>query len=185
MTLPVAQSPVAPLPVSLLPLTLEYHVAALQAVYTATPSYWQMYNLPNSPADQAERDLRTVAETPGRYLLGIVRRVVADDASAGAVLIGSIDLRLHWPAPDEAYVGLLIVAESYQRQGVARQAWQLVEPWLTGTAQMHKARLGVEQFNPHALQFFQHVGFALTGDAERIKVGDKFVRLLYMEKNYQ
>jgi len=177
--------PVSSQPVSLLPLSLEYHVAALQAVYSATPSYWQMYNRANSPADQAERDLRAVAETSGRYLLGIVRRVIADDASAGATLIGFIDFRLHWPAPDAVYVGLLMVAEPYQRQGIARQAWQLLEPWLTESAQMHKARLGVEQFNPHALQFFQQIGFALTGDAERIKVGDKFVRLLYMEKVYR
>ena len=177
--------PISPLPISLLPLSLEYHVAALQTVYAATPSYWQMYNRPNSPADQAERDLRAMAETPGRYLLGIVCRVVADDASAGATLIGIMDFRLHWPAPDEVYVGLLMVAEPYQRQGIASQAWQLVEPWLTETAHMYKARLGIEQFNPRALQFFQHVGFTLTGDADRIKVGDKFVRLLYMEKEWQ
>lgn len=169
-------------PISLLPLSIELHGAALQAVYAATPGYWQLYNLPSSPANQAERDLRAGVETPGRYMLGIVRRLVADDASAGAELIGLVDFRLDWPEPAVVYLGMVMVAEPYQRQGVATQAWRLLEPWLADTARMHKARLGVEQFNPHALQFFQQLGFALTGDADRIKVGDKFVRLLYMEK---
>ncbi|MFN8487331.1 MAG: GNAT family N-acetyltransferase [Caldilineaceae bacterium] len=169
-------------PISLLPLSVELHSAALQAVYAATLGYWRMYNLPSSPADQAERDLRAGAETAGRSLLGIVRRLVADDASAGAELIGVVDFRLHWPEPDLVYLGMVMVAEPYQRQGVASQAWQLLEPWLAETAHIPKARLGVEQFNPHALQFFQRLGFMLTGDADRIKVGDKFVRLLYMEK---
>jgi len=173
------------LPISLLPLSLDYHIGALQAVYQATPSYWRLYNLASSPPDQAERDLRAAAETPGRYLLGIVQRIVADDPGAGAELIGIVDFRLHWPAADVAYVGLLLVAEPYQRQGIASQAWQLLEPWLNTTAQMQKVRLGVEQFNPHALKFFEHLGFRLTGEADRVKVGDKLVRLLYMEKAWQ
>ena len=80
---------------------------------------------------------------------------------------------------------MLLVAEPYQRQGIGRQAWQWLEPWLTTTAHMTKARLGVEQFNPSALKFFEQLGFALTGAADRIKTGDKFVRLLYMEKELQ
>jgi RimJ/RimL family protein N-acetyltransferase len=173
------------LPISLLPLSLEYHLAALQQVYRATQGYWQLYQLPGNPVDQAERDLRVADETPGRYMLGIVRRLVEADPSAGAELIGIVDFRLDWPMTAVAYVGMLLVAEPYQRQGIGRQAWQLLEPWLTTTAQMTKARLGVEQFNPPALKFFEQLGFALTGTADRIKTGDKFVRLLYMEKELQ
>ncbi|MCX6046495.1 MAG: GNAT family N-acetyltransferase [Chloroflexi bacterium] len=168
--------------ISLLPLSPEYHTAALQQVYHATPGYWQLYGLPGSPADQAARDLQTAAETPGRYLMGIVRRLVADDPTAGVELIGFIDFRLAWPDPDIVYIGMVMVAEPYQRNGIGQQAWHLLQPWLATTAQMSKARLGIEQFNPHALQFFEQIGFQLTGASERVKIGDKFVRLLYMEK---
>ena len=76
----------APVTISLAPLSLEWHVDALQQVYLATPGYWAMYNLLTAPAGQAESDLRTAAETPGRTLVGIVRRVEDGEATgAGGV----------------------------------------------------------------------------------------------------
>src|SRR5690606_22747539 len=83
--------------ISLLPLSAEYHTEALQQVYRATPRYWQMYHLPGSPEGQAARDLEAAQETPGRHLMGIVRRLVADDPAAGVEMVGMVDLRLHWP----------------------------------------------------------------------------------------
>ena len=170
-------------PISLQPLSQEYHILALQALYEQTPSYWQMYGMAACPENQAERDLKAGDETPGRYMMGIVRRVDAADARAGAALIGVLDFRLHWPQEKTAYIGMIMVADSYQRQGVATQAWQLLEPWLAETAQMETLRLAVEQFNHRSLPFFQHLGFQLTGEANRMKVGERLVRLLYMEKS--
>jgi RimJ/RimL family protein N-acetyltransferase len=167
--------------VSLIPLTLEDHVDALQQVYRATPGYWQMYSLPSSPAGQAERDLQAAQETPGRTLMGIVQRT-ADDGTSAPEMIGMIDFRLHWPDEGTVYVGLMMVAQPYQRRGIGSQAWRLLEPWLAGPAQITKARLGVEQFNPGALQFFQHLGFTLTGESNRVRSGMRWVRVLYMEK---
>ncbi len=172
------------LPLSLLPLSLEHHRAALQGVYAATPAYWDLYNWPSAPPNQAEHDLAAAAETPGRTLLGIARRLDADDPQVGAELIGVIDFRLHWPGQQIASIGMFMIAEPFQRQQIGTQAWRLLAPWLAGPAGMHKARLGVEQFNPHALQFFLHIGFQLTGQTDRHRVGDKFVRLLYMEQEW-
>lgn len=183
--------------ISLVPLSLDLHVAALQELYRNTPGYWALYHFPSAPAGQAENDLRTAAVTPGRSLMGIVQplrapipatAVGANGAEHGGAhgaageLIGLLDFRLHWPATRTAYIGMLMVAESYQRQGLGTQAWRLLQPWLATTAEMQRARLAVEQFNPIALQFFQRLGFQLTGEANRTKVGDKFVRLLYMEQ---
>lgn len=171
--------------ISLVPLSLEWHVDALQQVYLATPGYWAMYNLLTAPAGQAEHDLRAAAETPGRTLMGIVHRVGSGEsngeAAADLELIGLVDFRLQWPNEGVVSIGMVMVAEPYQRLGVATQAWQLLKPWLAGQVQMQQARLTVEQFNPGALKFFERLGFALTGEANRIKVGDKFVRLLAME----
>jgi RimJ/RimL family protein N-acetyltransferase len=163
-------------------LTSEDHHDALQAVYQATPGYWAMYNWPGVPAGQAASDLQAVAETPGRYMLGIVRRLQAADPTAGAELIGVVDFRLHWPASQTVYIGMVMVSAAWQRQGIGAKAWHLLEPWLAKQAQMHKARLAVEQFNHVGHPFFARLGFQLTGESNRLKVGEKFVRLLYMEK---
>lgn len=183
--------------ISLVPLSLDLHSAALQELYRNTPGYWALYHFPTAPAGQAENDLRTATVTPGRTLMGMVQplRAPIPAAAAGAngeehegrpgaagELIGLLDFRLHWPAPHTVYIGMLMVAEAYQRRGLGTQAWRLLQPWLATTAGMQTARLAVEQFNPAALQFFQTLGFQVTGEANRIKVGDKFVRLLYMEQ---
>lgn len=169
--------------VSLLPLSLEHHVAALQQVYRLTPGYWKMYHLPAAPADQGEQDLKAMEAEPGRYGMGILLPNEPNDPEAGAQLVGVIDFRLHWPGENVAYLGMLMVAEPFQRQGIGSEAWRLLEPWLVEAAQMERVRLGVEQFNPDALQFFQSLGFRLTGDSQRVKSGKRLVRLLYMEKD--
>jgi RimJ/RimL family protein N-acetyltransferase len=168
--------------ISLLPLDAEYHAPALQAVYAATPGYWQMYELDGPPPSQAEDDLKAANETPGRYLLGIVKRVDEQDPGAGAEMIGLVDLRLHWPEEGVATLGMLMVAGPYQRQGVGAQAWSLLSPWLAASAGITSARLSVEQFNIPALKFWEAMGFALTGASDRVRSGDQFVRLLYLEK---
>ena len=172
--------------ISLAPLSIEWHVPALQQVYLATPGYWQLFNFLTVPPGQAEHDLQTVAETPGRTLLGIVRQTEQEsgaeaDQTGSVELVGVLDFRLHWPSEHVVYVGMVMVAEPYQRQGIGTQAWALLKPWLVEQAKMQRARLAVEPFNPTALQFFESLGFTLTGESDRIKVGDKFVRLMYME----
>ncbi len=177
--------------ISLAPLNAADHTQALQQVYRATPRYWRLYDLDAAPDGQAARDLHEATETPGRYLLGIIRRIEAQnagDAMAGGApqprgeLIGMTDFRLHWPQAGMAYLGLMLVAEPWQRQGVGAQAWRLLAPWLVQTAGIETARLGVEQFNLGALLFFQALGFALTGAGRRVDAGGKPVRLLEMEQ---
>jgi RimJ/RimL family protein N-acetyltransferase len=187
----------APL-ISLLPLNRADHADALQAVYRASPAYWQMYHLPSSPAGQAAVDLEAAASTPGRTLMGIVRQIEADiegddvkasagvstetsGAEIGVEMVGVVDFRLHWPDADIVYLGMIMVAEAYQRQGIGRAAWRLLAPWLAKGAQMRVARAGIEQFNPSGLQFLQALGFQLTGGSDRVQSGKRWVRLLYME----
>lgn len=182
--------------ISLMPLTRTLHVGALQHLYRATPSYWAMYNYLQAPPGQAANDMQAAEATPGRYLMGIVQpsdvtiaRSEAQNASepvppqqsGTGQLIGLIDFRLDWPENATVYLGMVMVAERYQRQGIGTAAWQLLRPWLQTEGKMTKARLAVEQFNTKGLQFFQSLGFQLTGDADRLKVGERFVRLLYME----
>ncbi len=168
--------------ISLIPLEPDLHEAALQRVYELTPGYWQMYHLPAVPEGQAGRDLAAIQEDPGRYGLGILLPNRPGDPQAGAQLVGLVDFRLHWPREGTVYIGMIMVAEPFQRRRIGTAAWHLLEPWLAGEAGMTLARLGVEQFNIPALKFYQSLGFALTGESHRIRSGKRFVRLLYMEK---
>jgi RimJ/RimL family protein N-acetyltransferase len=114
-------------------------------------------------------------------MLGIVRRIADDDPQVGVEMVGVVDFRLHWPDPAVVYLGMVMVAEPVQRQGIATQAWRVLAPWLAQGAGMTTARVGVEQFNPGALRFFQHIGFSLTGESNRVQSGKRRVRLLYLE----
>lgn len=167
--------------ISLLPLDPAYHTAALQRVYESTPDYWRLYRLTAAPSDRAAHDLCEAAQTPGRVLTGIVRRIHPDSPQSDAELVGLLDFRLAWPDQDCAYLAMLMVAKPYQRRGIGSQAWQLLKPWLAQTAQMERVRTGVEQFNFKALRFFQAQGFALSGEADRIRIADRLIRLLYLE----
>lgn len=175
--------------ISLLPLTLDQHSELLQAVYRAAADYWALYGLREAPANQALHDLREAATTPGRTVMGIVRPVSTssnghdEQRTRGAVeMVGMLDIRLHYPGDTIASLGMIVVAQAVRRQGIARAALGYLEPWLAASAGMRTLRLGVEQFNPGALAFFQAAGFVVTGQAARHQVGEKFVRLLYMEK---
>lgn len=168
--------------ISLLPLDTTLHASALQRVYELSPAYWAMYHMAQAPAGQAARDLAAIDDEPGRMGLGIAAANEPGNAAAGAQLVGMIDFRLQWPDPDMAYIGILLVAEPFQRQRVGSEAWALLEPWLADEANLRAVKLGVEQFNPGALRFFQSLGFSLTGEAQRIRSGKRLVRLLAMEK---
>jgi RimJ/RimL family protein N-acetyltransferase len=166
--------------ITLLPVNAALHTAALQAVYAAAPGYWRLYHRPGPPEDHALHELAAVQTTPGRALLAIVRPLDHDDPAQGAEMIGVLDFRLHWPEAGVAYLALVLVAEALQRQGVGTQAWSLLKPWLANAAGIHTVRTGVEQFNVVALKFWEAQGFTLTGESDRLRVGEKFVRLLYM-----
>ncbi len=166
--------------ITLMPLDPTLHTEALQAVYLAAPGYWRMYRLDAPPPNYAAEELAAVADETGRSLLGILRRIDRTDPEAGAELIGVLDFRLHWPEEGVAYIGQLLVAEALQRQGIGAQAWSLLKSWLAASASVQNVRVGVEQFNVVALKFWETQGFALTGESDRMRVGEKFVRILYM-----
>jgi RimJ/RimL family protein N-acetyltransferase len=171
------------LAVTLVPLSSEHHVDALQQVYRSVPTFWQRYGLIAPPDGQAKRDLSEAETTAGRTMMGIVRRLEDEGLETGFEMIGLVDFRLYWPRQEAAYVGMIMVAEALQRQGVGTQAWQLLADWLSDSTSVEIVRLGVEQNNPGALHFFRVIGFELTGETNRISVGEKWLRLLYMEQS--
>lgn len=172
-----------PTPISLIPLNKDDHVEAVQEVYARTARFWQMYELAGAPPTQAKEEMKEVANTPDRFMLGIVRRLDRTNPQAGGEMVGLIDFRLHWPEEQMAYIGRIMVAEPYQRRGIGRKAWRLLVNWLRRETKIQTVRVGVEQFNAGGLKFFNEIGFELTGAADRIRSGERFIRILYMEND--
>lgn len=169
-------------PITLIPLSAPEHVSLLQAVYEAVPLYWRQFQQPGAAPDQAAQELAAVSATPGRAIMGILHPMGAENSNAELEMIGMVDFRLHYPHEGAATVGLLLVAQPYQRQGIGRQCWLMLEQWLARSARMKTAHAAVEQFNTVGLKFFLSMGFSLTGGARRLRVGDRFIRLLDLEK---
>ncbi|MCB0043821.1 MAG: GNAT family N-acetyltransferase [Caldilineaceae bacterium] len=167
---------------SLMPLRADAHRNELTRLYRAVPAYRAQQGLSGNPYLLAEQDLRAAEAAADRALLGILRAVDAQNPAAGAELVGIVDFRRHWPQEGVATLGALLVAEQWQRQGIGRQAWGLLEPWLADQADISRVVAGVEQFNPGGLRFLQALGFTLTGEAERVRLGDRLVRRIMMEK---
>ncbi len=168
--------------ITLIPLSAPHHATLLQSVYDATPGFWNSYGQPAASQRQAAHDLTAASEMPGRTIMGIIRRLDAADPNAGMEMVGMIDMRLHYPTERTVAVGLMMVAQPYQRQGIGRQAWSLLEAWLAHAGGVSTARATIEQFNTAGLKFFTSLGFHLTGEANRLPVGDQLIRILSMEK---
>jgi len=73
-----------------------------------------------------------------------------------------LDLWLHQPEPGTAHVGLLLVAERLQGQGLGAEATAALERSL-GAAGFRLLRLSVGDENPGAHAFWERVGFAPIG----------------------
>ncbi|WP_423225644.1 GNAT family N-acetyltransferase [Candidatus Amarolinea aalborgensis] len=164
-------------PVSLRPLGAD-DVIAVQAVYEATPGYFELMTGAPAPAYEAQREFDNLARQPGRLWLGLF---VPDEAGLPD-LIGLLDLRLGFPEPQIVTLGLLLVCEARQRQGFGSQAYRLIEGWLRqqgfSAVELHVAgqAFGVQQF-------WRRLGFEFTGQQRRVALGRKSVRLLALSKS--
>ena len=166
-------------PVSLRPLGADDGIA-VQAVYEATPGYFEMMSGAPAPAYEAQREFDNLARQPGRLWLGLF---VPGEAGLPD-LIGLLDLRLDFPEPQIATLGLLLVCEARQRQGFGSQAYRLIEGWLRqqgfSAVELHVAgqAFGVQQF-------WRRLGLEFTGQQRRMALGRKSVRLLALSKSLE
>jgi len=153
-------------------------VIAVQAVYEATPGYFEMMTGAPAPAHEAQREFDNLARQPGRLWLGLF----VPDAAGLPDLIGLLDLRLDFPEPQVVTLGLLLVCEARQRQGLGSQAYRLIEGWLRqqgfSAVELHVA---AQAFG--AQQFWRRLGFEFTGQQQRVAVGVKSLRMLALSKS--
>jgi GNAT superfamily N-acetyltransferase len=135
-------------------------LAALQAVLEAAPRYFEMVT--GAPAGRTEAQSTLSALPPGRSYAD--KRVFG--LYAGDEMIGVADVVRGWNAPGKAILGLLLLAEPWQRRGIGRAFEALVERRIAEWPEIETLRVAVATTNRQALAFWRSVGFRETGEVK-------------------
>jgi len=146
------------------PLTLRLltgkadEMAALQRVLEAAPAYF--HTVTGMPPGPAEAQSTFTALPPGKGY---------DDKRvwglyAGNDMIGCADVIRGYPVRDKAVIGLLLLAESWQRRGFGRAFALLVEQMIAAWTEITTLRIGVVLQNAGALAFWRTLGYVETGE---------------------
>jgi GNAT superfamily N-acetyltransferase len=133
-------------------------MAALQAVLEAAPRYFEA--VCGGPPGPAEAQSTFTALPPGRSYDD--KRVFG--LYAGDAMIGAADVVRGWNAPDKAIIGLLLLAEGWQRRGIGRAFAALIEQAILAWPEIATLRVGVVASNPDALAFWRRLGYRETGE---------------------
>ena len=147
-------------------------MAALQNVLEAAPTYFQIVG-GVSPGPAEAQSLFT-ALPPGK---GYDDKFVWGFYS-GAAMIGCADVIRGYPTPDKAVIGLLLLAEPWQRRGLGRAFATLVEQAIAGWSTIAQLRIGVALANSRALGFWQRMGYVETGEVKLSDPGQVPVAVL-------
>jgi GNAT superfamily N-acetyltransferase len=82
-----------------------------------------------------------------------------------------------------ATLGLLLVAEQYQRAGVGRLAYAELERLVRAWNSCDRVRLGVVMADSDVIAFWRKLGFSETGEMRQYDYGSVHSRIVIMEKS--
>ena len=133
-------------------------MAALQQVFEAAPRYFE--TVTGAPPGRAEAQSTFTALPPGKTYDD--KRVWG--LCAGPRMIGCADVIRGYPVAEKAVIGLLLLAESWQRHGFGRAFALLIERAIAEWPEITTCRLGVAASNARALAFWRRQGYAETGE---------------------
>jgi diamine N-acetyltransferase len=149
-------------------------MAALQCVLEAAPDYFE--RVTGAPPGGAEAQSTFTALPPDKtyadkFVWGLYE---------GEAMIGCADVIRGYPVPEKAVIGLLLLAQPWQRRGLGRAFAALVEQAIAGWPEIERFRIGVVASNTSALAFWRKLGYAETGE---VKQNPEFVReVMVLEK---
>lgn len=78
------------------------------------------------------------------------------------ILIGMIDCLIGFPTKEKAHIGLLLLDENYQAQGLGKSAYFKLEDYLRSFSSISKIRLAVVTTNKKVLKYWEKMGFTLN-----------------------
>lgn len=82
------------------------------------------------------------------------------------ILNGMIDCLIGFPSRDKAHIGLLLLNENWQSQGLGKLAYFNLEEYLRSFPSISKIRLAVVITNNKVLKYWEKMGFLLTGEVK-------------------
>ena len=140
-------------------------MAALQCVLEAAPAYFQ--TVTGAPPRGALAQSTFTALPPDKtYADKFVWGFYSGDA-----MIGCADVIRGYPVAEKAVIGLLLLAEPWQRRGLGRIFAALIEQAIATWPEITVLRIGIVATNTGALAFWRKQGFAATGEVKPVASG--------------
>ena len=135
-------------------------MAALQCVLEAARTYFEAVT--GAGPGSAEAQGTFTALPPGKtyddkFVWGLY---------SGEAMIGCADVIRGFPARESAMIGLLLLAENRQRQGLGRAFAALVEQRIAAWPEIERFRIGVVTSNAGAIVFWRKLGYRETGEVK-------------------
>lgn len=136
-------------------------MAALQRVFEAAPAYFE--TVTGLPPGSAEAQSTFTALPPDKsyddkFVWGLY---------AGERMIGCADVIRGYPVRAKALIGLLLLAENWQRKGFGRAFALLLEQVIADWPEIPTLRIGVVDRNVGAIAFWRKLGYRETGEVKR------------------
>lgn len=153
------------------------HVEALQALFEAAPTYH--LNTGGVPASPDEGVGALQALPPGHDFR---TKFVFGFGDGVGELIGCADVIRGYPEKSRAMLGLLLISEHRQAQGLGRHALQLVEEKILEWPEIEAIRIGVVETNAKVMGFWQKMGFRDTGLRRPYEQGRVHSQTILLEK---
>jgi RimJ/RimL family protein N-acetyltransferase len=135
-------------------------MAALQCVLEAAPAYFEaVTGRPpgGAEAQSAFTALPAEKDYDDKFVWGLY---------SGNAMIGCADVIRGYPVRESAIIGLLLLAEDWQRRGLGRAFAALVEQKIAAWPEIGRLRIGVVASNASALGFWHKLGYRETGEVK-------------------
>lgn len=135
-------------------------MAELQGVLEAAPTYARLVT--GAPPGHADAQSTYSALPPGRsyedkFVFGVYR---------DGRMVGCADLIRGYPDARTATLGLLLIAEPFQGQGIGRRAYRAIEAHARAWGTCTRMRIGVVRTNDRAMPFWSKLGFTPSGEVK-------------------
>jgi GNAT superfamily N-acetyltransferase len=138
---------------------------ALQCVLEDAPSYFQTVT-GAPPRGALAQATFTALPREKTYTDKFVWGLYCGDA-----MIGCADVIRGYPVAEKAVIGLLLLAEPWQRRGLGRALAALIEQAIATWPEISVLRIGVVATNTGALAFWRKNGYVETGEVKPVTSG--------------
>ena len=151
-------------------------MAELQRVFESAPKFAELVTgVPPGLAD-AQSTYSSLPEGKtydDKFVFGIF---------LDSAMVGCADVIRGYPVPTTAMLGLLLIAEPFQRRGIGRSAYEQLEDRMRAWGTCDRVRIGVIETNAGVVPFWGKLGFERTGESKPYRYGSVVSECVILEK---